>query len=249
MKYYHERLDFSSLKPNNIDRIQLEMIPEGCRVMEIGCATGHLSDYLIGEKNCKVLAVEADPDQAAVAKTRGIEVVCGYADNADFQAQLDEYVRIHEPFDVVFMSQVIEHIAQPEAMLIKIRDWLADNGMLVISTCNIAHWKCRLRLLCGRWEYENYGIFDSDHLRFFTLKNFPNLLHGCGYLVQACSFSFEDICPFKLMFDYRLLAPTDILRCIPFVGKRLRASYMHIMRNVIATQFVYTAKINNNHEP
>lgn len=242
MKYHRDSLDFSSLKPNNIDRIQLEMIPAGSRILEIGCATGHLSEYLIEEKNCTVVAVEADSEQAAVAETRGAAVICGYVDHADVQMQIDRYIDGNKPFDVVFMSQVIEHLADPEAMLVKIHDWLGDSGVLVISTCNIAHWKCRLRLLAGRWEYEDYGIFDRDHLRFFTLKNFSGLLRGCGYQVQDCGFSFEDICPFKMLFDYRLLAPTDILRCLPFIGKGLRIQYMHLMRNVIATQFVYTAK-------
>ncbi len=244
MKYYHDRLDFASLNTNNIDRIQLEMIPSGSRVLEIGCATGHLSRYLKEEKNCTVVAVEADPDQAAVAATRGVDVICGYADLAETQARVDEYIRrrSHRLFNVVFMSQVIEHLARPEAMLVKVRDWLDDEGLLVVSTCNIAHWKCRLRLLFGRWEYEDYGILDRDHLRFFTLKNFPSLLQDCGYLVQESGFSFQDICPVKMMFDFRLLAPTDILRFIPFIGKRLRGRYMHLMRNVIATQFVYTAK-------
>ncbi len=248
MKYHRDKFDFSLLKPNNIDRIQLEMIPVASRVLEIGCATGHLSEYLIREKNCKVVAVEADTDQASVAETRGAAVICGYVDHADIQAQVDEYISSNKPFDVVFMSQVIEHLAEPEAMLEKIRGWLGGDGVLVISTCNIAHWKCRLRLLFGRWEYEEYGIFDRDHLRFFTLKNFPGLLRDCGYKVQDCGFSFEDICPFKVMFDYRLLAPTDVLRCIPFIGKGLRARYMHLMRNVIATQFVYTATISREHD-
>jgi methionine biosynthesis protein MetW len=242
MKYHRSRLDFSSLKPNNIDRIQLEMIPADSRVLEIGCATGHLSEYLIREKNCEVIAVEADREQAAVAESRGATVICGFADHADIQAQVDEYIRFSKPFDVVFMSQVIEHLAKPEAMLKKIRAWLGSDGVLVISTCNIAHWKCRLRLLFGRWEYEDYGIFDRDHFRFFTLKNFISLLSNCGYQVQQSGFSFEDICPFKVMFDYRLLAPTDVLRCIPLIGKALRPRYMHGMRNIIATQFVYTAK-------
>jgi methionine biosynthesis protein MetW len=248
MKYYHDRLDFSSLNANNIDRIQLEMIPANSRVLEIGCATGHLSQYLIEEKNCTIVGVEADPEQAAVAGTRGVTVICGFADQAGTQAQVDDWVRGHAPFDVVFMSQVIEHLARPKPMLVKISDWLADEGLLVVSTCNVAHWKCRLRLLCGRWEYEDYGILDRDHLRFFTLKNFPSLLQAGGYRVVESGFSFQDICPFKMMFDFRLLAPTDILRLIPLVGKGLRARYMHLMRNVIATQFVYTAVKNKKND-
>jgi methionine biosynthesis protein MetW len=243
MKYHSEKLDFDALKKNNIDRIQLEMIPESCRILEIGCATGHLSEFLINEKKCKVTGIEFDPDQAAVARQRGLEMIAGRVDDPGVQAEVDSRLADGQSFDVVFMSQVIEHIAEPEAVLLKIREWLAEDGMLVISTCNIAHWQCRLRLLRGKWEYEDYGIFDRGHLRFFTLKSFATILEKCGYNVVGSGFSFEDFCPFKMLFDYRLLAPSDILRCIPFIGQGLRKKYIHLMRNLIATQFVYKAKV------
>lgn len=243
MKYHHERLDFAALKENNIDRIQLAMIPRGSRILEIGCGTGHLSEYLVREQGCSVLGVELDPEQAAVAAERGFPVFAGSITDPAFQARLDGYVAGTGPFAVVFMSQVIEHIAEPEALLTRIRDWLAPDGVLVISTCNIAHWKCRLRLLSGRWEYEEYGIFDRGHLRFFTMKSFAGLLASCGFEIVDSGFSFEDLCPFKLLFDQRLLAPTDILRCIPLVGKSLRCGYAHLARNLIATQFVYKARM------
>jgi len=246
MKYYRDRLDFSSLKPNNIDRIQLEMVPADSRILEIGCATGNLSEYLIQEKNCEVIAVEADSSQASVARERGLSVMSGCADHPDIQAQIDEYVSSHKSFDVVFMSQVIEHLADPEAMLLKIHGWLAEDGVLVISTCNIAHLKCRFRLLVGKWEYEDYGIMDRDHLRFFTLNSFADLLEECGYRIQDSGFSFQDICPFKILFNFRLLAPSDLLRLIPFVGGSLRSLYTHAARNLIATQFVYRAGVRKN---
>lgn len=243
MKYHRDRLDFSSLQSNNIDRIQLEMIPAASRVLEIGCATGHLSEYLTREKNCRLLAVEADVDQVALARERGVAIISGYIDHADIQAGIDSYVGHHKPFDVVFMSQVIEHIADPQTLLEKIRDWLADDGILVVSTCNIAHWKCRFRLLAGKWEYEDYGIMDRDHLRFFTMNSFATLLEDCGYQVQDFDFSFQDICPFKILFDFRLLAPSDLLRLIPFAGNKLRGLYTNAARNIIATQFVYQARV------
>ena len=243
MKYHSEKVEFGSLKPNNIDRIQLDMIPKSCRILEIGCATGHLSEYLINEKKCTVTGVESDPDQAAVARQRGLEMITGHIDDPAVQAELDSRLSGAQPFEVVFMSQVIEHIAEPEAVLLKIREWLVEDGILIISTCNIAHWKCRLRLLRGKWEYEDYGVFDHGHLRFFTLKSFAAMLEKCGYKTVDSNFSFEDICPFKILFDYRLLAPSDLLRCIPFIGQRLRKRYIHLMRNLIATQFVYKAEV------
>jgi len=243
MKYHREQLDFDSLKPNNIDRIQLEMIPASSRILEIGCATGHLSEYLINEKNCTVTGVEADPDQASVAGQRGLEMIPGHIDDPAVQANIDNRLAAGQPFEVVFMSQVIEHIAEPETVLHKIRDWLTEDGILIISTCNVAHWKSRLRLLRGKWEYEDYGIFDHGHLRFFTLNSFEAMLDRCGYRVVDSGFSFEDICPFKMLFDFRLLAPSDLLRCLPFIGQGLRKRYLQLVRNLVATQFVYKAEV------
>ena len=243
MKYHSEKLDFDSLEQSNIDRIQLEMVPESSRILEIGSATGHLSEFLINVKKCTVTGIESDPDQAAVARQRGLEMIDGHVDDPVVQAELDSRLAVDQLFDVVFMSQVIEHIAEPEAVLLKIHDWLAEDGILIISTCNIAHWKCRFRLLRGKWEYEDYGIFDRGHLRFFTLKSFAVMLEKCGYNVVESGFSFQDFCPFKVLFNFRLLAPSDILRCIPFIGQGLRKKYIHLMRNLIATQFVYKAKV------
>lgn len=243
MKYCRDSFDFSALGENNIDRIQLAFIPQKSRVLEIGCATGEMSEYLIREKGCTVFGVEADEEQAAVASTKGLQVFSGAVDHAALQAKLDDFVCAHQPFEVVFMSQVIEHIADPGALLDKISDWLTEDGILVISTCNIAHWKYRFRLLAGKWEYEEYGIMDRDHLRFFTLNSFAVLLEDSGYRIQDFGFSFQDICPFKILFDFRLLAPSDLLRLIPFVGGRLRRLYTHAVRNLIATQFVYRAGV------
>ena len=245
IKYHQDSINFQALKENNIDRIQLQMIPANSRVLEIGCATGYLAEYLKKENGCSVTGVELVPEQAAQAMQRGIDVCVGAIDTEEVQNYLDREVESKAGFDVLFLSQVIEHIADPETILKRIQDWLAPDGVLIISTCNIAHWKCRFRLLSGRWEYEEYGIFDKTHLRFFTIKSFRELLSECGYEILDFGFTFEDICPFKVFFDKRVLAPSDLLRLIPFVGSDLRKKYTKRMQNFIATQFVFKAQIRS----
>lgn len=165
----------------------------------------------------------------------------GSIDAASVRAQLDAHVAEVGKFAVVFMSQVIEHIADPQDLLTKLRDWIMPGGSLVVSTCNVAHWRIRLNILCGRWEYTDYGILDRTHLRFFTVHSFRRLLAECGFNIVDEGYSFEDICPFRLLIDKRVLAPTDLLRLIPFVGQGLRKKYIHRFRNLIATQFAYKA--------
>jgi methionine biosynthesis protein MetW len=242
IKYHQDSIDFSSLHQNNIDRIQLNMIPAKSHVLEIGCATGYMTEYLARDKQCRVLGVEPVHEPAELARQRGLEVITGLIDSQQTQEQLIAHTKEHGLFDTIFMSQVIEHIADPAATLRTLKGLLDPDGCIVISTCSIVHWKCRLQILLGRWQYEDYGILDRTHLRFFTIKSFRQLLEESGYTVVDFGYTFEDICPFKIMFDTRILAPSDLLRLIPFIGMRLRRGYTDLFKNFLATQFVYKAK-------
>ncbi|MBU1233354.1 MAG: class I SAM-dependent methyltransferase [Proteobacteria bacterium] len=246
IKYHQEHIDFQGLHQNNIDRLQLAMIPGQSHVLEIGCATGYMTEYLAKEKGCLTLGVEPVQEQAEAARKRGLEVITGIIDAPDTQDMVTRHTEEHGLFDIIFMSQVIEHIADPAATLHTLKKWLAPGGCLVISTCSIVHWKCRLQILMGRWEYQDYGILDRSHLRFFTIKSFRDLLEECGYSCCDFAYTFEDICPFKILFDTRILAPSDLLRLIPWVGMRMRRAYTDLFKNFLATQFVYKARIQTD---
>ena len=212
VKYHQERIDYQALNQNNIDRLQLDMIPAHSHVLEICCATGYMTEYLAKEKGCTTLGVEPVLEQAEMARKRGLEVVTGLIDDPETQEKVSRHTENQGLFQVIFMSQVIEHIADPAAILCTLKKWLDPGGFLVISTCSIVHWKCRFQILFGRWEYQDYGIMDRNHLRFFTIKSFRNLLEECGYTCCDFAYTFEDICPFKILFDTRILAPSDLLR-------------------------------------
>ena len=241
LKYHNADFDVRRLNENNIDRIQFAMLPSDSTVLEIGCATGFMSAYLQNRMDCTVTGVELDPDQAAVAREHCRYLIEGSIDAASVQAQVDAHVAAKGKFAVVFMSQVIEHIADPQDLLTRLRDWIMPGGSLVVSTCNVAHWRIRLKILGGRWEYTDYGILDRTHLRFFTVHSFRRLLEECGFNIVDEGYSFEDICPFRLLIDKRVLAPTDLLRLIPVVGRGLRQKYIYMFRNLIATQFAFKA--------
>ena len=245
LKYHRDTFNYQQLKPNNIDKIQLDMIPDGSSVLEIGCASGYMGEYLIQGKGCSFLGVEMDKAAATVAKQRGLQVLCGNVEEETIQEMINRHVTEHGPFQIIFMSQVIEHIAQPENTLQILKQWLTPDCSLVISTCSIAHWRSRFRLLWGVWKYEDYGVFDRSHLRFFTISSFRELLEENDYNVVDFGFEFEDICPFKILFGKRLIAPSDILRLIPFAGMRLRKIYTDLTKNLIAHQFVFKARLTN----
>jgi methionine biosynthesis protein MetW len=219
IKYDHEGFNPELLKENGLDKIQINMIPNNSRVLEIGCATGFMSEYLRKIKNCYVLGVECDTEMAKLAATRCDILMQGKIDDKAFQNKIDAVVKEKGQFDIVFMSQVIEHIAFPNEVLVKIKDWLTDNGSLVISLPNVAHWRSRLRLLFGVWEYEKYGLFDNTHLRFFTIPGFRRDLENAGYKVVDEGYSMPILTP-----------------------KVIRAYYIKLFKNLIAFTFVFMAK-------
>lgn len=98
IKYHQDTIDFDALHQNNIDRIQLKMVPAKSHVLEIGCATGYMTEYLAGDKQCRVLGVEPVQEQAELARKRGLTVITGLIDSQDTQEQLSSHTREHGLF-------------------------------------------------------------------------------------------------------------------------------------------------------
>lgn len=240
----YDYLDFNpeKLKANDIDRIQMNMIRPKSRVLEIGCATGFMSSYMRKTLGCNVVGIEYDIEQAESAKTNCDLVFSGGIDSEIVQTNLDATVAESGSFDVVFMSQVIEHVGYYRPVLEKIRkDWLAPNGNLIVSTVNVAHWSSRLRLLMGKWEYEDYGLFDSGHLRFFTPNSLEKDLRRAGFKVVEEGLSILDFRPLFFLPFLKKVTPHALLIRIPFFGSQLSRIYKKIFRNSITFQFVYKA--------
>ena len=86
-------------------------------------------------------------------------------------------------YDYIIMGDVLEHLIHPEDLLLKIKDWLSPNGMILTSIPNILHFSAILPILMGNFDYADSGILDRTHLRFFTKYNSINLLQNCGYKI------------------------------------------------------------------
>jgi 2-polyprenyl-3-methyl-5-hydroxy-6-metoxy-1,4-benzoquinol methylase len=242
IKYDYRDFDPARLKDNDIDRIQMAMIPPKSRVLEVGCATGFMSAYMRKSLECTVVGVEYDPEQAELARPQCDMIFSGGIDGPELQERLDAVVAEQGRFGAVFMSQVIEHVAYYAPVLEKIRkDWLAPDGVLIVSTVNVAHWSSRLRLLSGKWEYEEYGLFDRGHLRFFTPSSLEKDLRAAGFQVLEEGLSILDFKPFFFLPVAGKITPHAVLKRIPVLGRALSALYKKAFRNSITFQFVFKA--------
>jgi 2-polyprenyl-3-methyl-5-hydroxy-6-metoxy-1,4-benzoquinol methylase len=163
-------------------RIVLDEVPDGARVLDVGCATGYLAAEL-SRRGCTVDGIEFDPDAAQQARAHCREVVVGDLEAPATRAEVQRMLTGARP-DVVICADVLEHLRDPWTVLAWLRTLLAPGGRAVISVPNIAHWTARRALLRGRFDYTDHGLLDRTHLRFFTRASAAELARRAGFAVR-----------------------------------------------------------------
>ena len=158
----------------------LDLVERGARLLDVGAAGGYLSELAQRRRGARVTAVEPSAVACAECRRRGVPVIEG-----DVRALLDDGTLAAEgPFDQILLADVLEHLADPDDALRRLIGLLGPFGSLVVSLPNIAYAKARLQLLRGRWEYQETGIFDRTHLRFFTRASARRMLESAGLRVE-----------------------------------------------------------------
>jgi len=186
-------------------------VPDGARVLDVGCATGYLAAELT-RRGCRVTGVEADPLAAERARAHCEALVIGDVEDAGCR---DELTTLAEgaPFDVVLCGDVLEHLRDPWSALAAVAAVAAPGGAVVVSVPNVAHWTGRRALARGRFPYAEHGLFDHTHLRFFTRASVRELAERAGLQVVQ-----ERFAPAPIPMQARLPA----LRAFERAAVRLR---------------------------
>ena len=168
--------EMTSLGPAQVAVVK--MVTPGAKILEVGCAAGYMTRHLTQELDCKVTVVEINAEQAEQASQYAECVIIGDI--------CDPVTRNQIPygFDHVIYADVLEHLVDPWEVLSWTRSVMADNGTVLTSIPNIAYYKIRKSLFLGRFDYTDYGILDSTHLRFFTKRTCMELLQNSGYLID-----------------------------------------------------------------
>jgi 2-polyprenyl-3-methyl-5-hydroxy-6-metoxy-1,4-benzoquinol methylase len=154
----------------------LALVPDGGRVLDLGCAAGAL-DRPLADRGCRVTGVEMDPIAAKAAGEWCDEVIVADLDGFD-PALLGE-----RRFDVIVAADVLEHLRDPGGLLTALRPYLVPGGHLVTCIPNVAHAAVRLALLHGDFPYAELGLLDATHLRFWTRDTFAAVLADHGFTV------------------------------------------------------------------
>lgn len=152
----------------------LAFIPvDAASILDVGCATGRFGESLRTARPAAVLygidPTLLDPGSSAPYARR----TTGF-----FPEDLPEGIR----YDCIVFNDVLEHMPDPWAALDATRDLLTPGGCVVASMPNVRHLTVVLPLVTkGQWRYDDSGILDRTHLRFFTKRSMCELFESSGY--------------------------------------------------------------------
>jgi 2-polyprenyl-3-methyl-5-hydroxy-6-metoxy-1,4-benzoquinol methylase len=140
-------------------------------VLDVGCGFATTSQH-IAKRGNRVVGIESSEEAVRVARTRIAEVVHGDLQQVELLAG--------RAFDVIIFADVLEHLAWPLGVLRKYLELLKPRGRVIVSLPNVGLWSVRLGLAFGNFRYEETGVLDHTHLRFFTRRSAIELLRAAG---------------------------------------------------------------------
>lgn len=154
----------------------LEFVPvDAKKILDIGCAEGIFSALVKETRGAEVWGIEMDAEVAARAQEKIDTVLVG--DVTNLLEKLPEAY-----FDCIICNDVLEHLVDPYSLLIALKKKLSAKGVIVFSLPNIRHLGSLKSLLIQKeWHYQNEGILDKTHLRFFTEKSIRRTFGELGY--------------------------------------------------------------------
>jgi 2-polyprenyl-3-methyl-5-hydroxy-6-metoxy-1,4-benzoquinol methylase len=158
----------------------LEHQPAG-RLLDLGCSGGLLAERAraLGHR-----VVGVDVVELPGARDRLDRFI-----QADLDRGLPEEVAAEGPFDIVLAGDVLEHVREPGLLLEQAHSVLTPRGALIVSVPNFAHWYVRARALLGIFDYDQRGLLDRGHVRFFTRRSIERELRQAGFRVVRTQFT------------------------------------------------------------
>ena len=156
------------MSDSQIQQAIAQLVPEGARVLDLGCGDGALLQYLQRERGCSGYGVELDDANVLACTQRGVNVL---------QLNLDQGLKVFadQSFDVVLQIDTLQHLRNAEVML---RETARVGRTGIVAFPNFAHWPNRLSVLRGRMPVTRrlpYQWYDTPNIRVGTFADFAEL--------------------------------------------------------------------------
>ncbi len=182
----------------------LSLVPEGSRVLDLGCGNGILLQRLQKEKNVKGFGVEISESGVSQCVEKGL-----YCYQGDIDEGLSDYR--DNSFDFVILNLTLQNTKKPRYVL---KETMRIGKKALISFPNFGYYKTRLNVLIKgrvpRNELFPYEWYESPDIHMLSIDNFLEFCAGSGYHPGR-----------QLHFSVRGESESRIVKCFP----NLRAQY------------------------
>ncbi len=168
----------------SIQNALAQLVPEGARVLDLGCGDGAMLAHLQATRGCSGYGIEIDDANVLACVQRGVNVI---------QLNLDEGLAMFDDasFDVVLQIDTLQHLRNAEVML---RETARVGRLGIVAFPNFAHWPNRFSVLQGRMPVTKrlpYQWYDTPNIRVGTHADLGALARKNGLRVID-SFGLQD---------------------------------------------------------
>lgn len=181
----------------------VRMVGKNKRTLEIGAGPGSITRLLKEHGGCQITAIELD--ETAIRK---LKPFCEKVYQCDLNVpSWVSQVSERGKFDAIVAADVLEHLYEPWATLSLMRNILTDQGHVVVSLPHIGHNAVVASLLNGNFEYQEWGLLDRTHIRFFGIRNIQKLFQQAGLKIIEAEFVVKKPEETEFASQWRKLRP------------------------------------------
>jgi methionine biosynthesis protein MetW len=152
-------------------------VPQGARVLDLGCGDGALLSHLWQARQAPGYGVEIEDKQVVACVANDVNVI-----QADLESGLSLFT--DGSFDCVILSQTLQAMRHQEAIL---REMLRVGREAIVSFPNFGHWSARLQVLLGRMPVSDtlpYEWYETPNLHHCTITDFEDLCRRMGIRIR-----------------------------------------------------------------
>ena len=187
----------------------VRMVGESKRVLEIGAGPGSITKLLTHVSKCKVTALDIDAEAI-----KRLSPHCERAYQADLNnsSWVDVLRGDEGKFEILVAADVLEHVYEPLVVLKTMGLFLDSNGYMVVSLPHVGHSVIHACLLDENFDYQDFGLLDRTHIRFFGIKNIQKLFENAGMKIVHAEFVVRN--PEHTEFSKQWAKTSDDLRTV-----------------------------------
>jgi len=134
----------------------------GIKTLDVGCSLGALPAYL-AKRGARAFGIEVSRYAREGQRLFGLKTIA--------EQPIETYDQ-QSDFDIVTLSDVLEHLADPMLVLQRVRELMSDDGVLLIGVPDLFHLHNAVMT-----------FFSNTHASTFSPASITNLLGRCGFSV------------------------------------------------------------------